>query len=137
MLIRKSEHKIQSSNNDGLTIKLHAVPKMLSLLREKWVPKAFVVSFKVTLSLFQEVTSKLETDANILKYKVLKSIQSGQNVVVGNLLQSYKDEVFLYLKDKEDPMKICRSESERKADTDLEIHLIPALVKFHESYLKN
>lgn len=55
------------------------VPKMLGFLRTEWCPDAYIISFK------------LETDKNILKDKVLKSMGNyKQNLVIGNLLASYK-----------------------------------------------
>ena len=41
-----SEHKIQSSDGP-LNLKLQMVPKMLGPLTCNWIPKAFIVSFKV------------------------------------------------------------------------------------------
>jgi hypothetical protein len=62
------EHKIQSRDlrsgnmsdaaSTGMTVKLAPVPKMLGLLRKAWAPLAFHVSFK------------LETDEEILAFKV-------------------------------------------------------------------
>ena len=42
-----SQHKIQSGSS-GLNISLLPVPKCLGLLRQKWAPDAFIVSFKVS-----------------------------------------------------------------------------------------
>ena len=62
------EHKIQSRDlrsgsmsdaaSTGMTVKLAPVPKMLGLLRKSWAPLAYHVSFK------------LETDEEILAFKV-------------------------------------------------------------------
>lgn len=41
-------HKIQSSSGP-LDMRLVQVPKMLSVLRKDWAPKAFCISFKVRL----------------------------------------------------------------------------------------
>lgn len=52
---------------------------MLGFLRSEWCPDAYIISFK------------LETDKNILKEKVLKSMDNyKQNLIIGNLLSSYK-----------------------------------------------
>lgn len=52
------EHKIQSGqHSDGLHLHLKPVPKCLALLRERWAPHAFTVSFK------------LETDPDMLLKK--------------------------------------------------------------------
>jgi phosphopantothenate-cysteine ligase len=46
-----TEHKIESGSGP-LDIRLAQVPKMLSVLRSNWAPKAFCISFKVNLSLY-------------------------------------------------------------------------------------
>jgi phosphopantothenate---cysteine ligase (ATP) len=49
-LLQMSQHKIQSA--DGrLIIEMDQVPKCLGLLRQKWAPAAFLVSFKVCAGL--------------------------------------------------------------------------------------
>lgn len=86
------KHKIQSSNgrgsssdnNDGLTLQLHNVPKMLGLLRKQWIPDAFVVSFK------------LETDETILRQKSERAVQKyGSHLVIGNILQTRYQQVYV------------------------------------------
>ena len=47
----QTEHKIESGSGP-LDIRLAQVPKMLSVLRSNWAPKAFCISFKVNLSLY-------------------------------------------------------------------------------------
>ena len=76
------EHKIQSSNGP-LELSLQMVPKALGTVVSCWVPKAFVVSFK------------LETDENLLLPKVclaafegkITSIQRQTKSVSANRLQ--------------------------------------------------
>lgn len=46
--ISQPQHKIQSSLG-SLELKLQPVPKLLGVLRTKWAPEAFIVSFKVLL----------------------------------------------------------------------------------------
>ena len=79
----KAEHKIQSgANQDGLTLHLRPVPKIMGLLREVWAPNSFVVSFK------------LETDVTILRQKAERAVEKyGCHMVIGNLLQSRHDKV--------------------------------------------
>lgn len=68
-------HKIQSTN-DGLTLNLLPVPKMLGKLTLEWAPQSFVVSFK------------LETDHSLLVYKAAKAISNyGIHLVIANMLQ--------------------------------------------------
>jgi len=80
----KAEHKIQSgANQDGLTLHLRPVPKVMGLLR-KWAPNAFVVSFK------------LETDINILRQKAERAVEKYNcDMVIGNILQSRHDKVLI------------------------------------------
>ena len=79
----KAEHKIQSgSNQDGLTLHLRPVPKIMGLLRDVWAPNSFVVSFK------------LETDVTMLRQKAERAVEKyGCHMVIGNLLQSRHDKV--------------------------------------------
>jgi phosphopantothenate-cysteine ligase len=81
---------------DGLALNLQPVPKVLGAIkrgsgsRQPWSPKAFVASFK------------LETDASILRAKAAGAIAKyGVNLVVANLLQTYKKEVTLVEADTE------------------------------------
>jgi phosphopantothenate---cysteine ligase (ATP) len=85
----KSVHKIQSeSNSNGLTLHLKPVPKVLGLLRQSWAPKAFVVSFK------------LETDIDLLREKSKRAVEKyGCHVVIGNLLQSRHQKVWVLTPD--------------------------------------
>lgn len=80
----RSEHKIQSGDNDGLTLHLKPVPKMLQHLTSDWCPSAFVVSFK------------LETDENILMKKSNGAIEKyGVNLVVANELYTRQKRVWI------------------------------------------
>ena len=94
----KAEHKIQSSSSsgasnnnkqdDGLTLHLRPVPKVMGLLRNAWAPNAFVVSFK------------LETDKEILRQKAERAVEKyGCHMVIGNLLQSRHDKVSILAPD--------------------------------------
>jgi len=116
-----AEHKIQSSGG-GLDLHLEQVPKMLALVTGEWCPEAYMISFK------------LETDSTILVAKVKRSMQSGQHLVIGNLLNSYKDSVTLFLKGKEETKTLTRTEEEKKFDSDLEKSLISEIVTLHTSY---
>jgi len=83
------EHKIQSGGGDGLTLQLRPVPKVLGAIKRgggeaAWAPRAFAVSFK------------LETNPAILLAKAAGAISKyGVDLVVANLLQTYKREVVL------------------------------------------
>lgn len=79
----KSQHKIQSDDG-SLTLELNTVPKFLGLLTENWCPSAMAVSFK------------LETDHTILRKKAEKAVYKyGVHMVIGNLLQSRHDKVWI------------------------------------------
>ncbi len=61
---------------------------MLGHLRNSWAPRAFIVSFK------------LETDEAILDDKASASLKSyGQDMVICNLLSSYREKVMLKFSD--------------------------------------
>jgi phosphopantothenate---cysteine ligase (ATP) len=83
----KSQHKIQSregGNEAGITLQLHPVPKTMALLRTKWAPQAFLVSFK------------LETDKDILRRKAEQAVQKyACHLVIGNLLQTRHSQVWI------------------------------------------
>lgn len=81
------EHKLQSGR-DGqpLDLRLQLVPKALAPLVQRCLPRAFTVSFK------------LETDAALLMPKAAQALaRYGHQVVVANLLDTRKDEVWLVL----------------------------------------
>lgn len=78
---------VKSTPDGGLQVKLSPVPKFLSRITHNWCPGAFVTSFK------------LETDQKILLYKCeLSLLKYGQALVIGNLLQTRKDEVVFVTK---------------------------------------
>eukprot|EP01114_Cavostelium_apophysatum_P000754 TRINITY_DN10681_c0_g1_i1.p1 TRINITY_DN10681_c0_g1~~TRINITY_DN10681_c0_g1_i1.p1 ORF type:complete len:315 (-),score=54.16 TRINITY_DN10681_c0_g1_i1:13-957(-) len=122
---KMSEHKIQSSES-GLDLHLDPVPKMLGLVRHQWCPEAFFVSFK------------LETDPSRLSYKATTSLKSyGQQVVIGNLLTSYKDKVEFYMQGTpEKPFSLERTTEEKEAGVDLEVRIVKELVAKHSQYSK-
>jgi hypothetical protein len=63
---------------------LSPVPKVIGLLREKWAPDAFVVSFK------------LETDENILRQKADAAVEKYRvNMVIGNILDTRHKQVWV------------------------------------------
>jgi len=81
------KHKIQSSEGPP-SVQLEIVPKMLSPLVSYWAPNSFVISFK------------LETDPNLLASKAKGAIEKYKhNVVIGNILQTRKKEVWIVEKD--------------------------------------
>ena len=114
-----SEHKIQSSGA-GLSLCLDPVPKCLASACSQWAPEAYLVSFK------------LETDEKLLESKVRRAFQSGQQMVVGNPLQSYKDFVTIFTRS--DPDTLVPLPIARPQDQEIEALLIPELIKFHQKF---
>ncbi|KAL7563292.1 hypothetical protein ACA910_016652 [Epithemia clementina (nom. ined.)] len=87
-LAERAEHKIQSSeissSDNGLTLHLKPVPKTIGLLRTKWAPSAFCVSFK------------LETDYTLLRQKAERAVEAyGVHLVIGNLLETRNEKVWI------------------------------------------
>jgi len=119
-----SDHKIQSSQG-SLDLHLDTVPKALSTLRNRWVPNAFLVSFK------------LETDPSILIQKARSSIELyGVDCVVANLLHNRYDEVRLVDLDHVDTIyKTTRyPSSNNNIETDFIIKLIQKHKKIYYEY---
>ena len=81
------EHKIQSSDHQELHLSLKPVPKLLGQIKQ-WSPNTKLVSFK------------LETDSHILEAKALSNLKKYDcDLVIANLLKSYKQECYLYSND--------------------------------------
>ncbi|CAN6273186.1 unnamed protein product [Urochloa humidicola] len=112
-----AKHKIQSAGGP-LDMKLSQVPKMLSVLRNQWAPLAFCISFK------------LETDSEILIQKAEMALNKYKmNVVVANLLATYKEEVVVVSNGERNTIRRCSK------DEDLEEHIIKLLEKSHTKYI--
>eukprot|EP01094_Clydonella_sp_ATCC50884_P024512 TRINITY_DN6160_c0_g1_i1.p2 TRINITY_DN6160_c0_g1~~TRINITY_DN6160_c0_g1_i1.p2 ORF type:complete len:326 (+),score=118.09 TRINITY_DN6160_c0_g1_i1:41-979(+) len=110
------EHKIQSRDGD-LHLHLHQVPKMLGCIVNTWMPDGFLASFK------------LETDESILEAKATRSLEMYRgNVVIGNLLQSYKDVVTFYTPD-------GATRVERGEAPDIEGQLVSNLIELHSAHI--
>ncbi|KAF8653054.1 hypothetical protein HU200_062493 [Digitaria exilis] len=112
-----AKHKIQSAGGP-LDMRLSQVPKMLSVLRNQWAPLAFCISFK------------LETDSDILIQKAEMALSKYKmNVVVANLLATYKEEVVIVSNGERNSIRRCNK------DEDLEEHIIKLLEKSHSKYI--
>ncbi|EFA83509.1 phosphopantothenatecysteine ligase [Heterostelium album PN500] len=120
-LDQMSEHKIQSKN-EGLTINLDPVPKLLKLVVSEWAPDAYTVSFK------------LETDINILDAKCQTSLNSYHHqLVIGNLLSDYKNWVVFHTPSKP-AMYIRKTEQQIKDHVDIEPMIGERLKDLHRIY---
>ena len=119
-----SEHKLQSADETS-SFKLSKVPKMMEPLVKYWVPKAFIVSFK------------LETDASMLQSKAKKALQNyGHNLVIANLLQTRKTQVIIFSSqpDKQpETIKLCREEIENEVE--IEMKIVQNIMARHLSHL--
>ncbi|XP_031492093.1 phosphopantothenate--cysteine ligase 1-like isoform X1 [Nymphaea colorata] len=112
------EHKIQSSSGH-LNVSLAPVPKMLSVLRNEWAPRAFCISFK------------LETDTEILLEKAEMALNKYKmHAVVANELLTRKEQVIVLISGKK--ITIRRTEEFR----DVEDPLIDLLVQNHLEFAK-
>lgn len=119
------QHKIQlgQTNNGILTVNLEQVPKFLSRLVENWAPTAMIVSFK------------LETDSSILIKKSISALQKyNHQLVIGNLLQTRKNEVVLVTLDSENWVKLSKNEKDHGIE--IESKIIPEVLKAHETWIK-
>jgi len=118
-----SQHKIQSKDG-GLDLQLKQVPKMLHLLKGKWCPSAFCISFK------------LETDENIINDKVSESFKKYKmNAICSNLLQNYNDVMWINEPTMTKQIKLVRDDAMKAQHKTLEILLIPKLVELHDAYI--
>ncbi|KAA3465288.1 phosphopantothenate--cysteine ligase 2 [Gossypium australe] len=117
----KVEHKIQSASGP-LDMRLMQVPKMLSVLRTEWTPKAFCISFK------------LETDSKILLEKATMALKKYKmHAVVANELLTRKEVVTVVT----DNGNISVHRDKTWAGSDVEDPLIELLVNRHSTYIKD
>ncbi|KAL8514133.1 hypothetical protein ACS0TY_013312 [Phlomoides rotata] len=111
-------HKIQSASGP-LDMRLAQVPKMLSVLRKDWAPKAFCISFK------------LETDIKILLEKANMALKKyNMDMVVANELLTRKEEVIIVTKSG----NITVQRDKTRESADVEEPLIKLIVDKHSTY---
>lgn len=116
------KHKIQSEAGIP-TISLQIVPKLLSPLVNLWVPKAFVVSFK------------LETDENMLLEKARGALKKYKhNLVIGNILQTRRNKVTFVTLD--DHYEINLSPDDMKPGKEIEELIVLKVIDMHFKYLE-
>lgn len=114
-------HKI-ASDGEPLTITLQLVPKILVPLVSQWVPKAFIISFK------------LETDNSILIEKAKGALRKYKHhLVIGNVLQSRRYQVIFVTADSEDDLKL--SAEDIKLGQEIEKKIIDNVVKRHSVFI--
>ncbi|CAG8830139.1 44854_t:CDS:2, partial [Gigaspora margarita] len=116
------QHKIQSDG--GLTLTMDQVPKFLKPMVTNWVPRGFIVSFK------------LETDPALLVDKSRHALtRYGHQIVIANLLAIRKREVILITRDSEFQIKL--TEDEIAENIEIESRIIPELTKRHDEWIRN
>uniref|UniRef100_A0A1B6EB29 DNA/pantothenate metabolism flavoprotein C-terminal domain-containing protein n=2 Tax=Clastoptera arizonana TaxID=38151 RepID=A0A1B6EB29_9HEMI len=113
-------HKLQSG--DGIpTVSFQLVPKMLKPLVALWVPKAFVVSFK------------LETNEDILISKARSSLEAYHHkLVIGNLLQSRRTKVILVTADSQTLIEMSKAEIEQGLE--IEKKIVLSVIQLHSNF---
>ncbi|KAJ1961168.1 Phosphopantothenate--cysteine ligase cab2 [Dipsacomyces acuminosporus] len=118
-----SEHKIQSSDG-ALTLRMNQVPKFLRPLVKNWAPQCFIVSFK------------LETDPQLLGPKAQHAlVKYGHQIVIANMLDTRKSQVWLFTKDSSEPHEIQISEEDLKGGRDIEQDLVEELACRHAQFI--
>eukprot|EP00474_Spongospora_subterranea_P009749 CRZ10207.1 hypothetical protein [Spongospora subterranea] len=109
-----AEHKIQSSSQP-LTLVLKPCRKVLSCVKQTWAPSSCLISFK------------LETDANLLGPKAKAALtKCKSDVVVGNLLDSYRRRVHIF----------TPTANEVVECDEVEKYLTQRLILLHEDFIK-
>ncbi|CAG8497067.1 9969_t:CDS:2 [Acaulospora colombiana] len=117
-----AQHKIQSGEG-ALTLRMDQVPKFLKPMVTNWVPRGFIVSFK------------LETDPNLLIDKSRHALtRYGHQIVIGNLLETRKAEVIFITKDTEFQLKL--TDDEIAHGMEIESKIVPELVKRHDEWIR-
>lgn len=121
---RMPQHKIQAQPSGKLVVDLEQVPKFLRRLVDSWAPQAMIVSFK------------LETDNSILIKKAKDALSRYQHqLVIGNLLQSRKNEVVIVTPNGEQEW-IRLTEEDKSKKVEIESLIIPAVKHKHEEWMK-
>lgn len=119
-----AEHKIQSNDGD-LNISMIKVPKFLKPLVTKWAPNAYIVSFK------------LETDLNLLEPKSNQALeQYGHQLVIGNLLNTRKNEVWFFTSNHANSLHIKNSDPTNSHHS-IEEDFLPHLIELHDTFISN
>lgn len=114
-------HKI-ASDGEPLSITLQLVPKMLVPLVSQWVPKAFIISFK------------LETDETILVDKAKGALRKYKHhLVIGNLLHTRRHQVIFVTADNEYDLKL--SAEDINSAQEIEKKIIDNVVKRHNVFV--
>ncbi|KAJ1853112.1 Phosphopantothenate--cysteine ligase cab2 [Coemansia sp. RSA 2703] len=118
-----SEHKIQSGDGD-LTLRMNQVPKFLRPLVKNWAPACYIVSFK------------LETDPELLGPKAKHALNKyGHQVVIANMLDTRKWQVWLYTRESTEPCVIQISQQQLAEGRDIEQDLTEEISRRHQQFV--
>lgn len=118
-----SIHKISSAGGPP-SIQLQLVPKVLEPLVNLWVPKAFVVSFK------------LETNEEILIPKAREALKKyNHNLVIANMLQTRKEQVVVVSNEKNYTLSL--SQEQIANGEEIEQLIVEDLVKKHDCWISS
>jgi len=117
-----AKHKIQSSTGP-LQLSFSCVPKMIYPLCKEWSPNAYIITFK------------LETDNTILEQKCLQSLRKyGHQLVIGNLLNNYKNEVTFYLSNgNKEIVTLSKGDIDK---IDIERVMVINITNLHDNWIK-
>ncbi|KAL0113798.1 hypothetical protein PUN28_012730 [Cardiocondyla obscurior] len=117
-----SVHKISSSGPP--TISLQLVPKILAPLVNLWVPKAFVVSFK------------LETDESLLIPKARTALNKyNHNLVIANMLQTRKQQVIIVSKETNYVLSLTNEQLDN--GDEIEQLIVKDLIEKHIKFIRS
>lgn len=118
-LPKMSREKI--SGGDGLTLQLSNVPKILLLVHDEWLHRSAPEAEQPFI-----VTFKLETSETAMRTKAIKNLHTYHcDVVVANMLQSYKDWVLIYTQGGDDSAPVL---VKREANKTIESALCDAII---------
>ncbi|XP_031783741.1 phosphopantothenate--cysteine ligase [Nasonia vitripennis] len=113
-------HKIPSDEPPSVHLKL--VPKVLEPLVKLWVPKAFVISFK------------LETDESILISKARGALRKySHSLVIANMLQNRREQVVIVSKDNQETLSLTSKQLQNGEE--IEKYIVDYLVEKHKDWL--
>lgn len=118
-LPKMSREKI--SGGDGLTLQLSNVPKVLLLVHDEWLHRSAPEAEQPFI-----VTFKLETSETAMRTKAIKNLHTYHcDVVVANMLQSYKKWVLIYTQGGDDSAPVL---VKREANKTIESALCDAII---------
>lgn len=121
--IDSPEESSRTTKDGKLLIYMDPVPKFLRRIVESWAPKAMLVSFK------------LETDNNILLQKAQQSLERYKHqLVIGNLLQTRKQEVIFVTPQNKSGSAVCL---DKNTTNTLESLIVKKVINIHDDWIEH